>query len=59
MNSHLGMMFVFAACVAVVFGTLARDEPRDQLKTSLRIFGALVAGALVLGWAMYVAFGLS
>jgi undecaprenyl pyrophosphate phosphatase UppP len=56
MKSHLGMMIVFAACVSVVFGTLSRDEPRDQLRMGARIFGALVAGALILGWAMYVAF---
>jgi hypothetical protein len=56
MSSHLGMMIVFAACVSVVFSTLSRDEPRDQFRMGVRMFGALVAGALILGWAMYFAF---
>jgi undecaprenyl pyrophosphate phosphatase UppP len=56
MTSHLGIMVLFAACVAVVFGALLRDEPRDQLRLSTRIFGALVVGAYALGWIMYAAF---
>ena len=56
MTSHLGMMIVFAACVSIVFGTLTRDEPRDQLRMGWRIFGALTIGAVVLGWVMYFAF---
>ena len=56
MTSHLGMMIVFAACVSIVFGTLTRDEPREQVRTASRIFGALTLGALVLGWAMFLAF---
>ena len=56
MTSHLGMMIVFAACVAIVFGALTRDEPRDQRRVGWRIFGALTVGAVVLGWAMYIAF---
>jgi hypothetical protein len=56
MNSHLGMLIVFAVCVSLVFGTLSRDEPREQLRLGARIFGALVAGALIAGWAMYFAF---
>jgi undecaprenyl pyrophosphate phosphatase UppP len=56
MSSHLGMMIVFAVCVSVVFGALTREEPRDQLRMSLRILCAFVIGALVLGWAMFFAF---
>ena len=56
MSSHLGMMIVFAACVSIVFGTLSRDAPRDQLKLGARIFAALILGAVVVGWLMYVAF---
>jgi hypothetical protein len=56
MSSHVAMLIVFAACVSAVFGTLSRDEPRNQLRMAARIFGMLVAGALIAGWAMYVAF---
>jgi hypothetical protein len=51
------MMIVFAACVAVVFATLLRDEPRDQVRMGSRIFGGLVVGAYVLGWVMFGIFG--
>jgi hypothetical protein len=56
MTSHLGMMLLFAACVAAVFGALLRAAPRAQLRLALRVFGALVLGAYALGWIMYVAF---
>jgi hypothetical protein len=56
MTSHLGVMLLFAACVSAVFGALLRDAPREQVKLAGRIFAALVAGAYVLGWLMYLAF---
>lgn len=57
MTSHLGFMILFAACVAVVFGTLLRDEPRDELRLAARVFVALVVGAYATGWLMYAVFG--
>jgi hypothetical protein len=56
MTSHLGVMAIFAVCVATVFGALLRSDPKEQLRTGARIFGGLVAGAYLLGWLMYVAF---
>jgi len=56
MTSHLTMMMLFAACVAAVFGTLSREDPRDQLRLGLRIFAGLVLGAYALGWLMYWGF---
>jgi hypothetical protein len=55
-TSHLGLMVVFAACVAAVFGTLMREDSRDQVRLGVRIFGGLVLGAYALGWIMYWAF---
>jgi hypothetical protein len=52
MTSHLGVMMLFAACVSIVFATLMRDDARAQFQTAGRIFGALVGGALVVGWLM-------
>ncbi len=46
-------MALFALCVAAVFGTLMRDEGREQLRLVGRIFGALVLGGYALGWLMY------
>jgi len=56
MTTHLGVMILFAACVAAVFGTLLRDESSGQLRMAGRIFTALVVGAYGLGWLMYLAF---
>jgi hypothetical protein len=53
MTTHLGIMMLFAACVAVVFGTLQRDDARDQLRLAGRLFGVLVLGAYAMGWIMY------
>ena len=57
MTSHLGVMVLYAAALAVVFGTLLRDDPRAQVRLGLQIFLSLVIGAFVVGWVMYVAFG--
>ena len=56
MPSHLGLMIVFAACVAAVFGALMRPEPRQQMQYAVRVFAGLVGGAYVLGWVMYAVF---
>jgi hypothetical protein len=50
--THVAVMVIFAACVSIVFGTLLRVDPREQLRLGLRIFGALVVGAMALGWLM-------
>ena len=57
MTTHLGVMILFAACVSIVFGTLMREEPRDEITLAGRIFTALAVGAYALGWVMYLAFG--
>jgi hypothetical protein len=56
MTSHLGVMMLFAACVATAFGALQRDRPRDQLRLAGRLFGVFVLGAYASGWIMYWAF---
>jgi hypothetical protein len=56
MTTHLGVMILFAACVAAVFGTLLRDDPGDQVRMAGRVFTALVVGAYGLGWLMYLVF---
>ena len=53
MRSHLLLMVVFALCVSVVFAALMREEAREQLRLAAKMFGAMVAAALVLGWLMY------
>ena len=57
MTSHVGMMMLFAACVSVVFATLMRDEPREQLIMGARLFGGFVIGAYISGWLLFGLFG--
>jgi len=53
MSSHLLLLVVFALLVSAVFAALSKDDPRDQLKTGVMMFGGFVAAAVVLGWLMY------
>ena len=53
MTSHLLLLLVFAALVASVFATIARDEPNAQLRTGALLFSGFVVAALVLSWLMY------
>lgn len=53
MTTHLGVMAVFAFFVSVVFATLMRDDPADQLRLGVRLFGGLVGGGVLAGWLLY------
>jgi undecaprenyl pyrophosphate phosphatase UppP len=53
MTSHLGLMILFAFFVSIVFATLMRDEPKQQLRFGAQLFGAFVVGGIALGWILY------
>ncbi len=53
MTTHVGLMIVFALFVAVVFSTLLRDDPKEQLRLGARMFAGLVGGAIAAGWLLY------
>ncbi len=53
MTSHLLLMIVFALSVSVVFATLMREEPREQLRFGARVFAGFVVAGLALGWLLY------
>jgi hypothetical protein len=46
-------MTIFALFVSVVFATLMRDEPKDQLRFGAQLFAAFVVGGVALGWFLY------
>lgn len=56
MTTHLGVMILFAVCVAAVFGALGRDEPRAQFLLAMRIVVALVLAVYAIGWLMFAIF---
>ena len=53
MTSHFALMIVFALFVSVVFGTLMRDEPKEQLRFGAQLLAAFVVGGVALGWILY------
>ncbi len=57
MTTHLGVMVLFAALVASVFGALLRDEASEQVRFAARVFVGLVLGAYLTGWILYLVFG--
>ena len=54
MTSHLGLMIVFAFFVSLVFATIQKDTPAEQLTLGARMFGMFVAAALAFGWIMRI-----
>ena len=53
MTSHVGLMVLFALFVSIVFATLMRDEPRDQLRLGARLLAGFVGGGILAGWLLY------
>jgi hypothetical protein len=52
-SSHLLLLILFALPVSAVFAALAKDDPREQLRTGALMFGGFVGSAIVLGWLMF------
>lgn len=52
MTSHFGLMIVFALFVSLIFATIAKDRPADQLTVGAKMFGSFIAAAIALGWVM-------
>ena len=53
MTTHFGVMVVFALFVSVVFAALMRDDPKEQFRLGVRLFGGLVGGGVLAGWLLY------
>lgn len=53
MSSHFGLLLLFAAFVSVVFATLMREDPREQLAFGMRLFAGFVGAGVVLGWLLF------
>jgi heme A synthase len=51
-SSHLVLLILFSLPVSAVFAALARDEPREQLRTGALMFAGFVGAAVALGWLM-------
>ena len=52
MHSHFVLMLIFSLSVSAVFAGLLREHAREQIVIGAKMFGGMVAAALVLGWLM-------
>ena len=52
MTSHFGLMLLFAFFVSVIFATITKDQPKDQLTLGAKMFATFIAAAMVLGWVL-------
>ena len=53
MTSHLGLMIIFALFVSIVFATMMRDDPAEQLRLGARMFAGFVGAGILIGWLLY------
>ena len=53
MTSHVALMALFALMVSIVFGTLMRDTPAEQLRFGGRLFASFIGFAVLAGWVLY------
>lgn len=54
MTSHFGLMVVFSLGVSIVFATLMRDDPREQLKLGAGLLAGFVGAGVTMGWLLYL-----
>ena len=52
MTSHLGLLILFAFFVSLVFATIQKDTPSEQMKMGAKMLGTFIAAAVVFGWFM-------
>jgi hypothetical protein len=46
-------MVIFSLFVSVVFATLMRDQPREQLLFGGRLFAGFIGAGVLIGWLLY------
>ena len=51
--THLLVMMLFAALVALVFGLVARDTGRERLFYGIKVFVEFIGIGLALAWLLY------
>lgn len=51
--THLLVMMLFAATVALVFGVVAKDDSRERVLYGLKVFAEFMGIGLALAWLLY------
>ena len=50
---HFLIMVLFAALVAIIFGIVGREKPRERVTYGAKIFVEFVGIGLVLAWVLF------
>ncbi len=53
---HFILMLVFAALVAIIFGTIGRQNFRARVLYAVKVFGEFTGIGLILAWLIYLIF---
>ena len=51
--SHFQALVIFALLVSTVFALITKDEPREQFRYGVFVFGSFLAVAFAVSWLMY------
>lgn len=54
MTTHFGLMIVFAFFVSLIFATITKDTPKDQLTLGAKMFGTFIGAAIVIGLVLRI-----
>jgi hypothetical protein len=52
-TSHVGLMALFALFVSIVFATMMRDTPAEQLRLGARMLAGFIGAGILIGWLLY------
>jgi cytochrome bd-type quinol oxidase subunit 2 len=53
LQSHMVLMFLYAAAIALFFSLLWKHERRERIRSFVVIFCSLFLGGIALGWLMF------
>jgi hypothetical protein len=46
-------MVIFSVFVSIVFATLMRETPAEQVRFALRLVAGFIAAGIAIGWLLY------
>lgn len=51
---HFLLMFLYAALVGLVFGTIGKNEHASRLRYGLKVFIEFIGVGFVIAWVLYI-----
>jgi len=52
LESHLGLMLLFAGFVSLILALLTKDDVKEQVRFGALLFAEFAVAGVVLGWLM-------